>query len=100
LPDCSGWQNCYAGFLRGGIQDDRAVDVVSDADGNLYVLGTTNGEFPGIEGFSLPTIGGDDMVLMKVTPQLSVEWVKLLGTTKQTKLSPGIDKQSGNLLVR
>ncbi|MCC6483615.1 MAG: hypothetical protein IT209_02110, partial [Armatimonadetes bacterium] len=56
--------------------DDDAWDVACDADGYLYVLCHTDGDFDG------PSAGESDFAVAKFTPSLSMVWKRQFGSAE------------------
>jgi len=53
----------------GGFRSDSAVDIILDAEGNLYVVGETNSYG-----------GGDDVLILKYTADGELLWARTWGT--------------------
>ena len=58
----------------GTSEDDSANDLAVDADGNVYVCGTTMGDL------AAPTEGGADMFVGKISPDGETLWIEQMGT--------------------
>lgn len=70
--------NFIQAYSAGGAGDDNAEDIVSDADGYLYIIG----EFQGTATFNttvLTSAGGDDAFMMKIAPNSDIMWIKQAG---------------------
>jgi len=74
---------------------DRASDVTTDSSGNLYVVGSTNGKFPGEERAG----GKSDAFLSKFDPSGTELWTRQFGSSGDDRaLAVAVDPQ-GNILV-
>lgn len=97
LDDCGDvvWARTY-----GGTGDERALDVVADADGNAYVLGT----FEGTSDFGAgPVVGRGslkDAFVMKVDPAGEIAWWRhVRGDEYGTAVDIDIDERGDLLLL-
>lgn len=66
----------------GGIQDDRAYSVTTDAMGNIYTTGDFHGTVdfdPGIGTHILTSYGSIDAFIQKLDPNGNLLWVKQIG---------------------
>jgi hypothetical protein len=64
----------WATFVGTGAEDE-AYAVAGDAEGNVYVAGTTFGSFPGYA----TTPGSSDAFVAKLDPEANTVWVRQLG---------------------
>ncbi len=76
LPDCGAslWTNGY-----GGIAQQQAHDVATDADGNVYVAGSFS-QTVDFGGGDLVSAGGTDVFLAKLDPAGNHLWSKRFGS--------------------
>ncbi|HEY5824850.1 MAG TPA: PKD domain-containing protein, partial [Cyclobacteriaceae bacterium] len=74
--------NPTRGILAANYGDELRGDVITDAQGNIYISSvTSSGDFPVVNGFNTIYKGGDtDALLLKLDPSLtSVLWGSFLG---------------------
>ncbi len=71
---------------------DEILDAVSDALGNIYVVGTTDGDLAG-------AMGGVDAFIAKVSPGGSLLWTTQWGTSADDRALGVTMDASGNILV-
>jgi hypothetical protein len=83
------WRNNF------GTQDsDYAGSVAVSNDGSVYVLGRTNGAFPG-----QTNIGSEDVFLRKLDSQGNEEWTRQFGTELRDEPSDVEVDDQGNIYV-
>lgn len=74
---------CQPAFIRkgGGAGPDEALDIESDAFGNIYVTGYFTGvaDFSGATTISLNSFGADDIFLAKYNAAGNLIWLKQAG---------------------
>lgn len=79
----------------GGAGSERAVGVATDATGDAYVAGFTNGSFPGTGG----SHGAADAFLVKLGPDGSVLWARQFGSPAADFARGVALDATGNVLV-
>jgi hypothetical protein len=85
----------------GGSETDQASAVVTDASGNIYVVGTTNSpNFPVTRGVVQPTLGGagTNAFVAKFGSTGKLIWSTFLGNSPSDGNSIAVDSQ-GNVFV-
>lgn len=89
-----------AGYL-GGSDEDMARDVAVDAQGNIYVVGSTfSPDFPTTAGVLGPSFGGtSDAFIVKFSPSGSVLWSTFLGGPNYERAYAVEVDGSGNVVV-
>ncbi len=88
-------------YAIGGTSNDFSENAVTDATGNLYMVGAFEGTtaFNEAGTTSLSTIGGTDAFVAKYAPSGALVWVKQIGGTDDDyAVNLAIDP-SGNLYV-
>ena len=73
---------------------DYARAVAADADGNAYLVGNTSGRVGGDA-----TVGGNDVVLLKLDPNGAVEWGRQTGSTSDDYAGGVTVDAGGNVYV-
>lgn len=63
-------------FQRGTVADDEGYAIATDAAGNAYIAGKTNGALAGI------ALGSSDAFVAKLSPAGAVQWGKQFGTDR------------------
>ncbi|MBB6328253.1 hypothetical protein FHS59_003896 [Algoriphagus iocasae] len=79
-------------LLLGGSEDDVLTKVLKVSGGSYLLAGTTNSSDGIFEGLSK---GGQDAFLIQVSPDLVVEWVKVIGGSGNDYTSNVIENNDG-----
>ncbi len=77
----------------GSVGDDYVTDIISDADGNLYLSGYSYGDFEGNNN------GSADFILLKLNSSGEILWKKQMGTTQDDIASSLSLDKNGDLIV-
>ncbi|SIN75984.1 InlB B-repeat-containing protein [Algoriphagus halophilus] len=83
-------------LVLGGSNDDVLAKVIKVSGGRYLIAGTTNSSDGIFEGL---TKGGSDAFVIQLTSELSVEWVKVFGGSKDEYASSIIENNDGTYSV-
>lgn len=84
-------------FALGGIEQDDVRDVISFPDGGMLILGTSNSPISGNK--TSPNIGAEDLWLIKLNPDLTIDWQQVYGGTGVERSEQIILLEDGNYLI-
>jgi hypothetical protein len=73
---------------------DTAIEVTGDSSGGVYVVGNTNGEFPG-----QTNVGGSDSFIRKYNSDGDEEWTRQFGTSEGISADGVSADSSGGVYV-
>ncbi|HEY6757584.1 MAG TPA: SBBP repeat-containing protein [Nitrososphaera sp.] len=73
---------------------DTAIEVTGDSSGGVYVVGNTNGEFPG-----QTNVGGSDSFIRKYNPDGDEIWTRQFGTSGGVSATGVSADSSGGVYV-
>ncbi len=79
-------------LVLGGSEDDVLTKVVKVSGGRYLLAGSTNSSDGIFEGLSK---GGQDAFLIQISPELEVEWVKVIGGSGDDYASTVIENNDG-----
>lgn len=81
-------------IILGSSNDDVGRDITVDSDGNIYIVGSTQGNLDGISNN-----GQWDIFLAKYNPSGIKQWTRLLGTTLDDHAYGVTTDISGNIYI-
>src|SRR5690606_18905260 len=92
----TGDRSCLSGWIQqfGTWNDDQALDVAFDSNGNVVVVGFTGSELPGHT-----QVGYYDAFVRLIGSDGTVSWSRQLGTTLDDEARSVAVDNDGNILI-
>lgn len=96
VPFCS---NYHGDFCYGGLGAEDLMQAIATSDGNIVVVGSTNGELGG-GNFDPTRYGGwSDAFVAKLTPGGTILWSKVFGGSRTDEFTGVVEMPGGAVLI-
>lgn len=88
------------GTYLGGNGDEYGNEILTDSNGNIYVVGsTTSSDFPVLNAYQDTNAGGEDMFVSSFTSAGVLRWSTYIGGAAQDIINDAVIDNANNLYV-